>query len=106
MKRLMDLGAPRLPAGHFYRVRSNSFGQAYVEIRQERRFGSRLLAERRVPRTARRDAGPDVPVSVEDGLAYAARKAYEAVREDLDADYWKALRAWEGDHRHDWRTEK
>ncbi|MFF6928335.1 hypothetical protein [Streptomyces californicus] len=45
MADLVAAGAPELPSGWFYRVKSDGLGFLEVEIRQHRkRFGSRLLA--------------------------------------------------------------
>lgn len=44
MSELMELGAPKLPDGMFYRIRVGAYGQVYVQIREDRkRFGSREL---------------------------------------------------------------
>ncbi|MFB7671318.1 hypothetical protein ACFC26_07855 [Kitasatospora purpeofusca] len=41
---LVALGAPVLPAGMFYRIRPHPWGWIEFEIRERRRFGSRLVA--------------------------------------------------------------
>ena len=43
---LIEWGAPRLPEGHFYRVKSPTvIDTITVQLRRRRRFGSKLLAE-------------------------------------------------------------
>ncbi|MFJ9694921.1 hypothetical protein [Kitasatospora sp. NPDC101183] len=40
---LSALGAPALPEGLFYRIRAHELGWVEFEIRERRRFGSRLV---------------------------------------------------------------
>lgn len=107
LKQLMDLGAPTLASGYFYRVRTNALGLGYVQIRRHRRgWKSELLVERRVHRdTSWLETGPARELSAEEGIVNACVRAKDEVEKILDErDYWAAFRRWEGDHDHDWRT--
>jgi len=89
MASLVALGAPALPAGHFYRIGSLAMVDGiHVQIRRKRRrWGSRLLMAAR-PEFWRDGA----PVAIERALADAAIEAHQQwTRNDR-------LAYWTGDH--------
>ena len=46
MSELIELGAPKLPKGYFYRIKLDSAGRIYIQIREDRkRFGSKFHHE-------------------------------------------------------------
>ncbi|MDX2575917.1 hypothetical protein PV332_10535 [Streptomyces scabiei] len=92
MRDLVEAGAPELPEGWFYRIRSDRFGWPEVEIRQPRkRFGSRTVSYALV-RTEQHDDGMSAVVA-------ACVKAY--IRMEEDDEHFRKQRealAFSGDH--------
>ncbi|MEU9058985.1 hypothetical protein AB0D13_08950 [Streptomyces sp. NPDC048430] len=88
---LTALGAPELPAGHFYRVRSNSIGTR-VEVRRKDRIGSTEVTRSYV--------FPEQSNSPEQALVRSCGRAARFVRtlEEDRADH-RALSEYGGDHK-------
>ncbi|MFF1684486.1 MULTISPECIES: hypothetical protein [unclassified Streptomyces] len=91
MAELVDAGAPELPAGWFYRVRESLHLGFMVEIREQRRFGSRLVAETFV----HEERFDDMTAAVVSACRYAhARVQARALMRAKAAE----LKAFAGDH--------
>ncbi|WDM16717.1 hypothetical protein J3S85_37765 [Streptomyces lavenduligriseus] len=92
MANLVAAGAPELPEGWFYRVRKEALDLGHkVEIREQRRFGSRLVAESYVLEERYDD--------VEEALIAACHRAHTNVQERaLIAVKAAELKRFLGDH--------
>jgi hypothetical protein len=94
MQELLELGAPALPDGYFYRVKQNFYGILCIEIRKAGRFKSRMIA----------DSYSDPHLNTEGDPKQAILKG---IRFALDnwgakkeiAEMYSALHKWEGDHK-------
>jgi len=85
------VGAPKLPSGYFYRVRSNSAGPL-VEIRRKQRIGSRCVARSYIL--------PKTPGDYATATAQACERAHEDFtgRHLQSATEAAVLAAYRGDH--------
>lgn len=92
MEQMVALGLPKLAEGLFYRVYSDSWGSVYLEIRKERKIGSRLLAREHTCRW--NTETPEETIvrlheRMEKNDAHYAEKSL----------YWATMSALEGDHK-------
>ncbi|MFC7979539.1 hypothetical protein ACFUT3_30440 [Streptomyces cinereoruber] len=88
---LTALGAPELPARHFYRLTSDFIGTV-LQVRRKRRIGSALVAECYI--------FPDQSPTPEWAIRNAGRKLDRAMAEKARERYGhKALAAYMGDHK-------
>ena len=98
MEETRGLGAPVLPEGYYYHVRSASLGSAYVSIRKSReRLWDRTVQEVSVCRY-----GPDVNTLKDPSVAIrdAAEEAYSLwTKKTPEQIWWEIYREWEGDHK-------
>jgi hypothetical protein len=95
MADLIALGAPKLPAGHFYRVRPFDSGLSdlvRVEIRREGRWFSFGLAEVLVC--------PSEHESAEAAIRLGAEHAYAKEKVRMEScERYTEIERWFGDHR-------
>lgn len=97
MAALIALGAPRLPYGRFYRIRSNSDGMVFVQIRRSVEPSWRTLwrSSRLVVEVL-----CDRAVDPHDDIREGCEKAVDAIAQRIQRwGYWDTVRSLEGDHR-------
>jgi hypothetical protein len=103
MEEMRELGAPALPAGHYYHVRSDSFGGKYVSIKKERkRLWDQTVAESSGRDWEYDDQGKAVrKLSPEEVIFNAAHAVHKSVYKTQPAErsWWEEFRKWEGDHK-------
>lgn len=92
MEQLVALGLPKLSPGLFYRVYSDHWGSVYLEIRKERRVGSRLLAQGHSSRWEK-ESPEETIVRIHEKME--SDDSYYAER----SRYWSAMASLEGDHK-------
>ena len=91
MAHLVAAGAPELPEGYFYRVRTTNIKSLKVEIRRARSVGSELLADTYVIHESHPTA--------EAAIVRACQLTYERWQErDEVAAKYRAMTAFIGDH--------
>ncbi|MEV5079264.1 hypothetical protein AB0K74_10665 [Streptomyces sp. NPDC056159] len=91
---LVALGAPELPEGYFYRVKSSYIGTA-VEVRRKHRFGSAYVTETYVVT----DRGPFGKLTPEEALISACRRVARHVQAMADERAERdTLAEYIGDH--------
>jgi hypothetical protein len=98
MEEMRGLGAPALPVGHYYHVRSEPMGGAYVSIRKSREYiWDRIVSEVSVRRyKADRNTLKDPSEAIKD----AAVEAYSLLTNKTPEQiWWEYYREWEGDHK-------
>jgi hypothetical protein len=94
MAEMLELGAPALPDGYFYRVKITSFGSLHIEIREKTKFFSYMHAElyadpARYPEYSAQEIIRRASLLVhKDWLAVSDSRLKR-----------QALRKWEGDHK-------
>jgi hypothetical protein len=97
MEEMRGLGAPALPDGHYYRVRSNEFGMIWVYIMKERKYlWNKSLMEAR----GKRYDTNDVLRSPDEVVYCAATTAHNLWKEKTPEQlWWSEFKEWEGDHK-------
>lgn len=91
MAHLVAAGAPELPEGWFYRVRPTNIRSLKVEIREQRRFRSRLVADTWVLERPEESA--------EESIVKACARAFREWQEaDAKRAAYLATTAYIGDH--------
>jgi hypothetical protein len=91
MGQLLLAGAPALPDGWFYRLRESIHVGYKLEIREQRRFGSRLVAEVHVLEERHDD--------MTDAVVAACQRAHRTVEERAQQrEKYAALSDLVGDH--------
>lgn len=91
MQELVQAGAPELPPGRFYRVRESLHLGYKLEIREQRRFRSRLVVEVFIVEELHAD--------MTEAVVSACSHAYRVVQERAKRrDKFAALAQLAGDH--------
>ncbi|MET7939662.1 hypothetical protein [Streptomyces sp. NPDC005302] len=91
MAALVGLGAPELPTGYFYRVKEDRYAGVEVEVREQRNWGSRLVAGVWVDPTEFDDMAPAV--------VDACHRVCDAAAQTIETRAkYVSLRAFLGDH--------
>ena len=99
MADLVSAGAPELPEGWFYRVLRAHIPAYKVQIREQRRFGSRLMAESFVLEERHEDL-PEVAGDVEQPLLHRREDARRPRRDHEEEAEPEAEEAEEEEDRH------
>lgn len=91
MADLVEAGAPKLPEGWFYRVHTTNIRSLKVEIREQRRFRSRAVADTWVLERPEESA--------EESIVKACARAFKDWQEaDAKRAAYRAVSAYIGDH--------
>lgn len=97
MEEMRELGAPALPKGQYYHVRSTPMGNAYVAVMQARKYlWDKCLEEVPVKRYDYWGILQDPEECIKDAAEAAAKKSAKNTPEQI---WWQVYKELEGDHK-------
>lgn len=101
MAELLSIGAPELPEGYYYRVRSNGWGYIFVAIRKERKWLDKTIHETMGLQDSYDEVGLPIKLSPKASISKAANAAHKHVFETRISTrtWWDEFREFEGDHK-------